>query len=148
MASTKIDNLVKVYCDISMAKEIANSTLTELSNNMDENNERYIILGVINQLNNIESALKLFDKTMTGKNNTSTDIPNIYNSSDLMKMIGKSNASATHIEEIQDIAKTRNITDSDALMFGCDTFNCGFIYGKREEHANKQEFNTSTQDKE
>ena len=44
------------------------------------------------------------------------------------------------------IANAKNITDSDALMFGCDTFNCGFIYGKREERANKQETDALTQD--
>ena len=146
MANRKIENLLEVYSNISMAREIAHATLIELSNNMDENNDRYIVLGVIDQLKIIGEALELFDETMTVKSIVTNDAPDIYNSSELMKMLGKSNASATHVEEIQDIANARNITDSDALMFGCDTFNCGFIYGKREEHANKQETDALTQD--
>lgn len=146
MANRKIENLLEVYSNISMAREIAHATLLELSNNMDENNDRYIVLGVIDQLKIIGEALKLFDETMTVKSNVTNDTPDIYNSSELMKMIGKSNASETHVEEIQDIANAKNITDSDALMFGCDTFNCGFIYGKREERANKQETDALTQD--
>lgn len=146
MANTKIENLLKVYSDISSAAEISHATLTTLMENTDDDREPYVILGVLQQLENIDKSLKLFDETITEKNNTCNDAPDIYNSSELMKIIGKSNASATHVEEIQDIANARNITDSDALMFGCDTFNCGFIYGKREERANKQEIDALTQD--
>lgn len=56
MANRKIENLLEVYSNISMAREIAHATLLELSNNMDENNDRYIVLGVIDQLKIIGEA--------------------------------------------------------------------------------------------
>lgn len=59
----------------------------------------------------------------------------IYDSSTLMKMVGHSNACASHVEEIEHIAKARNIKDADILMFACDIFNYAFICGKREERS-------------
>ena len=79
MANRKIENLLEVYSNISMAREIAHATLLELSNNMDENNDRYIVLGVIDQLKIIGEALELFDETMTVKSNVTNDTPDIYN---------------------------------------------------------------------
>lgn len=50
-------------------------------------------------------------------------------------MVGHSNACASHVEEIEHIAKARNIKDADILMFACDIFNYAFICGKREERS-------------
>lgn len=63
---SKADKLVKVYCDIDVATEISHATLTELMENSEDDRTQYILLGVIQQLENIKRSVNLFDEVMKG----------------------------------------------------------------------------------
>lgn len=60
----KLDKLVQVYIDIDTATEISHATLTALMENMDDNRDQYILLGVIQQLEIIKNSITLFDSVM------------------------------------------------------------------------------------
>lgn len=63
---SKADRLVKVYNDIDVATEISHATLTELMENSEDDRTQYILLGVIQQLENIKRSVNLFDEVMKG----------------------------------------------------------------------------------
>lgn len=63
---SKADKLVKVYNDIDVATEISHATLTELMENSEDDRTQYILLGVIQQLENIKRSVNLFDEVMKG----------------------------------------------------------------------------------
>lgn len=64
----KADKLVNVYLDIDTAAEISHATLTELMENSEDSRTQYILLGVIQQLENIKHSVNLFDEIMKGGN--------------------------------------------------------------------------------
>lgn len=64
----KADKLVNVYLDIDTVAEISHATLTELMENSEDSRTQYILLGVIQQLENIKHSVNLFDEIMKGGN--------------------------------------------------------------------------------
>lgn len=60
------EDLGHVFCEIDTATEISHATLTELMENMEDDRGQYILLGVIQQLENIKKQLNNWDEMMKG----------------------------------------------------------------------------------
>jgi len=64
---SKFDVLLQSFIDISTASEISHATLEELMDNSEDDREKYIILGVLQQLEKIKKATENIDKAMSGE---------------------------------------------------------------------------------
>lgn len=64
---SSLETLGHVFCEIDTSTEISHATLSELMENMEEDDRsQYIILGVLQQLENIKKHLNVLDETMKG----------------------------------------------------------------------------------
>lgn len=64
---SKLETLGHVFCEIDTSTEISHTILSELMENMEEDDRsQYIILGVLQQLENIKKHLNVLDETMKG----------------------------------------------------------------------------------
>lgn len=63
---SKADKLFEVYAAIDTSSEIAHATLEEVMENLDNERMSYILLGVMQQLENIKKAVDDFNLTMQG----------------------------------------------------------------------------------
>lgn len=64
---SKTDTLLKAFIDIDTASEISYATLAEFSENSEDDRTKYIILGVMQQLEKIKQSAELIDKAMSGE---------------------------------------------------------------------------------
>lgn len=64
---SKTEQLLQSFVDIDTATEISYATLAEFSENSDDDRTKYIILGVMQQLEKIKKANDNFDKVMRGE---------------------------------------------------------------------------------
>lgn len=63
----KTEQLLQSFIDIDTATEISYATLAEFSENSEDDRTKYIILGVMQQLEKIKKANDNFDKVMRGE---------------------------------------------------------------------------------
>lgn len=64
---SSLETLGHVFCEIDTSTEISHAILSELMENMEEDDRsQYIILGVLQQLENIKKHLNALDETMKG----------------------------------------------------------------------------------
>lgn len=61
------EQLLQSFIDIDTATEISYATLAEFSENSEDDRTKYIILGVLQQLEKIKKANNNIDKTMRGE---------------------------------------------------------------------------------
>lgn len=61
------EQLLQSFIDIDTATEISYATLAEFSENSEDDRTKYIILGVMQQLEKIKKANDNIDKTMRGE---------------------------------------------------------------------------------
>lgn len=64
---SKKEQLLQSYIDIDTATEISYATLAEFSENSEDDRTKYIILGVMQQLEKIKKANDDIDKAMSGE---------------------------------------------------------------------------------
>ncbi len=64
---SKFDTLLQSFIDISTASEISHATLEELMDNSEDDRKKYIILGVLQQLEKIKKAADNIDKAISGE---------------------------------------------------------------------------------
>ena len=63
----KTEQLLQSFIDIDTATEISYATLAEFSENSEDDRTKYIILGVLQQLEKIKKANDNIDKVMRGE---------------------------------------------------------------------------------
>lgn len=64
---SKNEQLLQSFIDIDTATEISYATLAEFSENSEDDRTKYIILGVLQQLEKIKKANDNIDKAMSGE---------------------------------------------------------------------------------
>lgn len=64
---SKNEQLLQSFIDIDTATEISYATLAEFSENSEDDRTKYVILGVMQQLEKIKKANDNIDKTMRGE---------------------------------------------------------------------------------
>lgn len=63
----KTEQLLQSFIDIDTATEISYATLSDLMDSSEDDRTKYIILGVLQQLEKIKKANDNFDKVMRGE---------------------------------------------------------------------------------
>ena len=64
---SKTEQLLQSFIDIGTATEISHATLSDLMDSSEDDRTKYIILGVLQQLEKIKKANDNIDKAMSGE---------------------------------------------------------------------------------
>lgn len=64
---SKTEQLLQSFIDIDTATEISHATLSDLMDSSEDDRTKYIILGVLQQLEKIKKANNNIDKAMSGE---------------------------------------------------------------------------------